>query len=117
MWKRPVFWLLQTAAVMLLLPLLAVRFVQADQGMAVVLLLFFGIDPVYSVLSGYYAGKQIRLLWWLPLVSGLLFLTGTWLCFEMGESAFFLYAAVYWLLGTAAMLLSRYLPKRRKHHG
>lgn len=117
MCKNRLFWLILTMAVMLLLPWAAVTFVQSDMGLATVFLLFFGMDPVYSIVAGYCAGRQIRLLWWLPLVSALLFLAGTWLCFEMGESAFLLYAAFYWLIGTAAMLLSWYLEKRRKHHG
>lgn len=115
--RNRLFWLILTMAVMLLLPWAAVRFIQSDMGMATVFLLFFGIDPAYCVFSGYCAGKQIRLLWWLPLLSAVLFLAGTWLFFEMGEIAFLLYAGMDFLLGTAAMLVSLHLEKRRKDHG
>lgn len=43
-------------------------------------------------------------LWSLPVISAALFLIGTWVFFDMGETAFILYAAVYLVLGIAAML-------------
>lgn len=78
-------------------------------GMAVCFLLFFSVDPLYSVITGVYAGKDVRHLWSLPVISAALFLTGTWIFFQMGEPAFVLYAAVYLALGTAAMLISMFI--------
>lgn len=117
MQKKPIFWLLMTAAVMLLLPWLAVTFVRSDAGMAVVLLLFFAVDPGFCITAGYYAGKQIRQLWWVPAVCSAGFLAGTWLFFEPGETAFLTYAAVYYALGMEAMLVSRLITGRRENHG
>ena len=45
------------AAVMLLLPWMAVHFVKGDAGMAVCFLLFFGVNPLFSLAMGVYAGK------------------------------------------------------------
>ena len=117
MTKKPIVWLLLPAAVMVLFPWLAVTFVQSDAGMTVLLLLFFGIDPVFSLLAGYYAGKQIHRLWWVPAVSAGLFLVGAWLVFEMGESAFWTYAGIYFALGMEAMLVSRLITGRREGNG
>lgn len=115
--RKPIYWLTLSLGVMLLLPRLAVMFVPANAGMKATLLLFFGIDPVYCITAGYYAGKQIRGLWWVPVVTAGLFLAGGWLFLEPGETAFLTYAGIYFALGMEAMLVSRLITGRRENHG
>ncbi len=97
---------------MLLLPWMAVTFVKGDGGMAVCFLLFYVVNPIFSVVIGNSSGKSIRYLWGLPVISAVLFLGGTWIFFDMGETAFILYAAVYLILGMVSMLISDFV--RRK---
>ena len=97
---------------MLGLPWAAVTFVRGSSGMAVCLLLFFAIDPLFAILCGTAAGKQEE-LWMLPMFPALLFAVGAWLFLEPGESAFLLYAFVYLLLGYAAMFAARFGAKRK----
>ncbi len=108
-----ILWVAASMVVMLALPWLAVTFVKADAGMAVCFLLFFAVNPLYSVIIGAFAGKDIRHLWSLPIVSAVLFLIGTWIFFSMGETAFILYAVAYLALGIAAMLISMLIRKKR----
>ena len=109
--KNIILWLAASAVVMLAFPWLAVTFVKGDAGMAVCFLLFFAVNPLYSVLIGAFAGKDVKHLWSLPVISSALFLIGTWIFFDMGESAFILYAAVYLVLGIAAMLIKKKMQK------
>ncbi len=111
--KKSILCLGVTAFVMLALPWLAVRFVRGDAGMAVCFLLFFAIDPLCAVAVGLFAGKETRARRFLPLAPALLFLAGTWICFDPRETAFLLYAAIYLALGTSAMLISAQIKKRR----
>ena len=97
---------------MLAFPWLAVTFVKGDAGMAVCFLLFFAVNPLYSVIIGAYAGKDVKHLWSLPVISAVLFLIGTWIFFDMGETAFILYAAVYLVIGIMAMLISLFIRKK-----
>ncbi len=97
---------------MLAFPWLAVTFVKGDAGMAVCFLLFFAVNPLYSVIIGAYAGKDVKHLWSLPVISAVLFLIGTWIFFDMGETAFILYAAVYLVIGIMAMLISMFIRKK-----
>lgn len=97
---------------MLAFPWLAVTFVKGDAGMAVCFLLFFAVNPLYSVLIGAFAGKDVKHLWSLPVISAVLFLIGTWIFFDMGETAFILYAAVYLIIGIMAMLISMFIRKK-----
>lgn len=117
MTRKPMFWLIFSAGVMPILPWAAVTFVRWDAALAAVLVLFFAINPGYSLAAGYYAGKQIRYLWWLPAASAGLYLMGAWLFFAMGDPAFLTYAAIYFALGMEAMLVSRLITGRRECSG
>ncbi len=110
--KNIILWLAASAVVMLAFPWLAVTFVKGDAGMAVCFLLFFAVNPLYSVIIGAYAGKDVKHLWSLPVISAVLFLIGTWIFFDMGETAFILYAAVYLVIGIMAMLISMFIRKK-----
>ena len=112
--KKIIFWLILSAFVMLILPWLAVTFVKGDSGMAACFILFFAVNPVFSIILGIFAGEDIKKTWWLPVISGVFFLAGTWIFFDMGEVAFITYAAGYLVLGTAAMLLSAFIRKKTK---
>ena len=112
--KKIIFWLAVTAVIMLALPWLAVTLVKGDAGMAACFVLFFAVDPIYSVVIGIFAGKDMKHLWSLSVISAVLFLVGTWVFFDMGETAFILYAVVYLALGIAAMLISMFIRKKSK---
>ena len=107
-----ILWMAASSVVMLAFPWLAVTFVKGDAGMAACFLLFLAVNPLYSVIIGAFAGKDLRYLWSLPVISAALFLIGTWIFFDMGETAFILYAAVYLALGIAAMLISTLFKKK-----
>ena len=55
-----VSWIILSLAIMIIPPWIAVTFIRSDAGMAVVFLLFYAIDPLYSAIAGYFAGKDIR---------------------------------------------------------
>lgn len=104
--KKFIGWLTGSVTVMFLLPWAAVTFIPGNAGMAVILLLFFAIDPVYAITLGFFAGKNIKEMWSLPFLTAALFLIGTWLFFNPGEGAFVIYAGVYWAMSMIAMFLS-----------
>ncbi len=112
--KNIISWLAVSAIIMLALPWLAVTFVKGDAGMAACFVLFFAVNPIYSVAIGIFAGKDMKHLWSLPIISAVLFLVGTGVFFDMGETAFILYAAVYLALEIAAMLISMFIRKKSK---
>lgn len=103
-----------SGGIMLALPWAAVTFVKADGGMAVCLLLFYVVNPIYSVVIGAFAGKDRKHLGSLPVVSAVLFLIGTWLFFGMGEPAFIRYGVIYLALGIGAMAISSIVRKKKK---
>ncbi len=105
--KKFLTWLLTSVVLMLLIPLLVVTFVNSDAGMAVCFLLFYAINPLYFVILGMVAGKNVKALWMMPALSAILFLMGTWIAFDPGETAFIMYAIIYLIIGVITLILSR----------
>lgn len=115
--KKIVFWLIVSVVIMLAFPWLAVTLVKGDDGMAVCFILFFAVNPIYSVCVGAYAAKNMKKFWALPIITALFFLIGAWLLFDIAETTFILYALAYLLLGMIAMLISMFVKQKikRKH--
>lgn len=99
-----ILWLVSAVALMVGIPWITVLFA-GSAGMAICFILFFALDPVFSLLSGIFAGRNIQKRWFVPLANAGLFLLGTWLLFDAGEPAFLLYSGAYLVLGAAAMFL------------
>ena len=108
--KKLIIWTVLAILLMIGCPWLAVEFA-GSAGMAVCFILFFAINPIFSVVCGVSAGKHIKQLWALPMIVAGLFLAGVWMFFEMGESAFLLYCGCYLVMGVIAMLISAFVNK------
>ncbi|WP_294628708.1 hypothetical protein [uncultured Bacteroides sp.] len=107
--KKYIHWLCATAAVMFVLPFAVARLASECSGMALCMLLFLILNPMYSLLLGSHCGSDIKRMWNLPLISAVMFLSGTWLFFDIKEVWFIIYAAIYLVLGWTAMFVSKYL--------
>jgi len=111
--KKLLGWTMLATLLMIGCPLLAVEFA-GSAGMAVSLILFFAVDPLFSAVCGVFAGKDIKQLWALPIITAGLFLAGVWMFFEIGETAFLLYCGCYLIIGIIAMLISAFVNKRKQ---
>ncbi len=103
--KRILFLVLLVVLIMLVLPFLIVQFVESDAGMAVIIMMFFIINPVFSVIIGAFSARNIKTCWWIPLFSAATFLLSSWLIFESGEPAFIAYSLIYSLLGYISIII------------
>lgn len=112
--KNYMLWIIVSAIIMLMLPWLAVTFVKSDAGMAVCFILFYAVNPIYSIIIGTFVGKDMKHLWSLPVISAVLFLIGTWIFFGMGETAFITYTVVYLVIGAIAMSISAFINKKKQ---
>ena len=111
--KRFACWTLTAVVLMIGCPWLAVTFA-GDTGMAIAFLLFFCINPIFSMMSGIFAGRCIKELWALPILVVALYLAGVWLFFDMGETAFLWYGACYFIIAVLTMLICFFTTKRSK---
>ena len=111
--KKLITWTILDILLMIGCPWLTVTFA-GSVGMAICFILFFAINPFYSAVCGAFAGKDIKQLWALPIITAVLFPVGAWLFFEMGEPAFLLYCVCYLIIGIIAMLISAFMNKRKQ---
>ena len=109
--RKLITWTMMAMLLMIGCPWLAVEFA-GSAGMAICFILFFAVNPLFSVMCGAFAGKNIKQLWVLPILTAGLFLAGAWLFFEMGEIAFLVYCGCYLIIGIIAMLISGFVNKR-----
>ena len=101
--KKTLIWLAACTAAMLGPPWLSTM-VPREHAMMVVVAAFFLANPLLAGGTGIFAGWEIKSRWWMPLAHAALFVCGAWLFLEMGEPAFFLYAAAYLTTGILTML-------------
>lgn len=104
--NKHLMWLIMSVAIMLLLPFLVVTFVAADAGMFVCFIMFFVINPIYSAVLGIFGGKNIKSMWYHPIILAVLFLIGIFIIFETFDIIFVAYAVVYLAIGIAFMLVN-----------
>lgn len=97
---------------MFILPFAVARLASECAGMALCMMLFLIINPIYSIILGIVAGRDIKALWNLPLISAIAFLAGAWLFFDIHEPWFIVYAAVYLCIGVFAMLTTNYIKRK-----
>lgn len=110
--KVIITWITITVAVMFAFPFAVARLAPECSGMALCMILFFIVNPIYSAILGFRCGRDIRRMWNLPLVSSIAFLAGTWLFFDIKEVWFIIYASVYLIIGWTAMGISKYHNKQ-----
>lgn len=113
--KKILIWLLASVVVMEVLPWLVIMFVRLDMVMPMGILLLFGVNPIYCAAVGIFAGKQVKPMWILPVGTAVIFLLGIWLCFDIRQTSFWLYAGIYLVIGLLAMSGSaRWYHKKQK---
>ena len=109
--KKLIIWKISVVILFLGGPLSATF--MGSGGMAFSFILFFALNPLFSVFSGVYAGLNIRKLWHIPISVFVWFLFGAWLFFEMGEMAFLLYGGCYFTISVISMLITYFIKKRQ----
>lgn len=109
-----IIWLAITILVMLALPSALAQLASECSGMALCMMLFLIVNPIYSAILGYRCGKDIKKMWNLPLVSAVAFLAGTWIFFDIHELWFIVYATVYLAIGWTAMAISKHINSPNK---
>ncbi|MBQ1533885.1 MAG: hypothetical protein IIZ64_03595 [Erysipelotrichaceae bacterium] len=116
MLKKNLICILTNASLMIVLPLCTVRFIRNDAAMAVCLILFFAVNPIAAIMTGIFTGKNIYSRWFQPLLLPVLFITGVWIAFEMGEKDFLIYAAIYLILGYLSAIITVFINKKNQRY-
>ncbi len=98
-------WLPIALAITVLTLLFSTLFADPNAGMIICLSLFFGVYPVFSIISGVIAGNAFRYRWWMPLAFSVLFLGGVWGFIQPFQVFFLVHAGIYLLIGMLCALI------------
>ena len=112
--KKEWLWILLSILVMIGLPYFVLRFVPSDSAMMATILLFFAVDPLFSIFTGILAAERKGWIWLLPLLNVLFYCGGVWFWFEFDEPDFLIYASLYLILGYGSLLINYYIVHRKK---
>ena len=114
MGKKLLLGIMSCVVVLFFLPLASVLFVSEDAGMIICLILFYVVNPLFSIGNGIFSGRSARELWSLPGLTAIIFLLSTGLLFEKDEMAFLLYAGIYLGIGYVTMLITYLIGNRKE---
>ena len=106
--KKLLVFSLISALLMIGAPPIALVFDGLD-AIGMIFILFFAINPIYSLIIGIFTGKSLKKLWPLPIISASLFLIGVFVALKSFDPAFLLYGAIYLLIGVFSALATAYL--------
>ena len=112
--KKEWRWIIYSIVVMILFPYCILRFVPSDAAMIATILLFFLVDPLFSIMTGIAAGYRKGLNWLLPLLNVIFYCGGVWFWFDYNEPDFLTYATLYLILGYASLLVHYYCVHHKK---
>lgn len=101
-----------TIVIMFFLPFVVAKLASECAGMALCMMLFLVINPLYSIILGIISGKNIKKLWHFPIISVVAFLAGVWLFFGIQEPWFLVYATIYLCIGIISMLITNYIKQK-----
>ena len=107
-------YLMVTAFIMIGIPWIVVSFIKGDMGVKACMILFYAVCPLYSIIVGLYAGKNVKIRFILPLLTAAFFLGGIWMFFDFGDDKYKLFAAGYLMLGIIFMLFRAIFRKSRR---
>lgn len=99
--------------ILLIIPLLAVNFAEGHDGMGIMMILFFVINPITTACLNFMVNNEIKKMWWLPVLFSILFLLTSWLVLKQVIYELIIYAVIYLFIGFIAMFIANALHNRR----
>ena len=102
--KKSCIILITLLIVMFILPLVSVRLVSSDVGMALLIVLFLILNPATVIVLSIMAGTDIKKLWWTPVLTAVVFPVFCAIVFKETVVELLVYSGLYLGIGTVAML-------------
>ena len=99
---------------LLIIPLIFFKMIQPYEFMGVIVFLFFIINPINSMIVNLIVGKDIKKLWWVPIVFSVAFLFSYWIILKEIILDLIFYALIYLILGVLCMFVSWFIVRKLK---
>ena len=102
-----------SALIMFLSLFFTANFSAGNDGLGILLILFFIAYPILSAAIGIVSGKFFKKLFFLPILNGIFFLSSAWIFLEAFELQFFSYTAAYIIIGLLFSFFTHLIYKRK----
>ena len=100
--------------VLFILPFILINISKSHEFMGIMIMLFFVVNPITTAIINSMIGKDIRKLWWVPILFCVSFLLSYWLILEEIILDLIIYALFYLIIGLIFMIGSLIVVKKIK---
>lgn len=112
--KKTLEMVLFTIALICGCPFIVSRMVSGQDGLAMMFVLLFIINPIYCIVVGIAAGKDIFNCLIYPLIIGIVFVAGYMVIFNSNDSGLYFYGLIYLVISSISMFITFHIEKKRK---
>ena len=112
--KKMIITFIIMVAILFLLPFILVKVAEPQEFMGIMILLFFVVNPITAAVVNAMIGKDVRKLWWMPVLFAIVFLLSYWIVLEEIIIDLTFYAIIYLIIGLIFMLGSFFIAKKFK---
>ena len=99
---------------LLIIPLILINLAKPHEFMGVMILLFFIVNPIIAAIINFMIGKDIKKLWWIPILFCIMFLLSYWIMLKEIIWDLMFYAAIYFIIELFFMIISIFVTKNKK---
>lgn len=104
--KKVIFIIIAMLSILLFIPLIFVSLLKPQDGMGMMIIFFFLVNPISAIIINLMIGTDIKKLWYIPGLFSLIFLLSYWLVLKEIILDLIIYAIIYLILGLISMYLS-----------
>jgi len=113
--KKTIIILTFMLCVLLILPFIPINISEPHEVMGIIMMLFFVVNPLTTAIINLMIGKDIKKMWWMPILFCIVFLLSYWLVLEAFILDLILYAIIYIIIGIIFMIISWCFTKKFKN--
>ena len=90
--------------ILLILPIILINISKPHEFMGITMMLFFVVNPLTTAIINSMIGKDIKKMWWMPILFCIVFLLSYWLVLEEIILDLVFYAVIYIIIGIIFMI-------------
>lgn len=90
--------------VLFILPFILINTSKPHEFMGITIILFFVVNPLTTAIINSMVGKDIKKLWWMPILFCIVFLLSYWLVLEEVIWDLMFYGVIYIIIGIIFMI-------------
>ena len=99
--------------ILFILPLILTSFCKPHEFMGIMILLFLIINPITIFIISFIIGKDIKKMWYIPILFSVIFLLSYWLVLWGVILDLLFYAFIYIIIGYISIFISFLLSNKR----